>query len=311
MHTYQKKIIKILSFLGILAVLVCAVTAALLPKIPDFYEEDAWDVVFFGTSASYCSFSPEIFDEYGLKSYNRGRQQQPINYTYYYIKDALEKSDIDVVVLETFALTYWEGCEMFTNKGIRDSSLNDMRYSKVKYEAILDCVPKAYQLEYLFPLDKYHSNWEKLDYHSPSALWKSLWNRYYTEESERGFLGWDTVRESSYLSGEALKSEVRQEMYYFNRKYLDFIYEECKNHDSELVLARVPLPCEPYIVEIMNSVEDWAKERGVPFLNYMEMTDELGMDWNRDSLDGGNHLNIYGAEKISGHLAKYLKREYF
>lgn len=310
MNIHKKRAVKVVSFISLLCILLYGTTVVLLPKIPDFYQEDDWDVVFFGTSASYCSFNPEVFDEYGLKTYNRGRQQQPINYTYYYIKDALETSNIDVVVLETFALTYWEGCEVYTDSGVRDNSLNDMRYSKVKMEAILDCVPKEQQLGYLFPLDKYHSNWENLNYQTPSALWESIQNRYYKEESDRGYFAWDTVSESGYLPEEALNSEVRGSIFSFNMKYLEMIYQECKEKGAQLVLTRVPLPCDNYIVEEMNTVQDWADEHQVPFINYMKITDEIGMDWTKDSLDGGNHLNVYGAEKVSRHLAEFLKENY-
>ena len=82
------RILKIIFFLGILGSGIFYISKALLPRIPDFYEEEHWDVVFFGTSQSYCTFDPEIFDDYNLKTYNRGRQQQTMNYTYYYVKDA-------------------------------------------------------------------------------------------------------------------------------------------------------------------------------------------------------------------------------
>ena len=296
-----------ISFLGIFGLLVYGITIAFLPKIPDFYKEEEWDVLFFGSSACYCSFDPEVFDEYGLKSYNRGRQQQPINYTYYYIKDALDVSDVDVVVLETYGLTFWEGADMFTNPSVRDSSLNDMRYSKIKYEAIRDCVEEEQRMGYYFPLDKYHSNWEKWNFSSVSAFWNDINERYYTEKSERGFFGWGGAQSFSYLPEEGVFSEVRQELYSLNKTYLELIYEECQKKGVQLVLVRVPVPCDTYIVEQMNTVEDWANEHGVAFLNYMEMTEELGMDWEQDSLDGGTHLNADGAKKVSKHLAEYLK----
>ena len=171
-------------------------------------------------------------------------------------------------------------------------------------------MPKEEQIGYLFPLDKYHSNWEEFDYQSPLALVKDLGNRYYKENSRRGYYAWDSVKESGYLPENALNSEVRGEIYSFNMKYLETIYKECKEKGAQLVLTRVPLPCDNYIVEEMNTVQDWADEHEVPFINYMKMTDEIGIDWKQDSLDGGNHLNVYGAEKISRHLAEYLKKEY-
>ena len=120
--TQMKKLIsliKVIIFCGILSVSIYGITVALLPRIPDFYKEEHWDVVFFGTSQSYCTFDPEIFDEYNLKTYNRGRQQQTMNYTYYYVKDALDNSDIDVVVLEIFGMFYDEDDTGFTSEGER------------------------------------------------------------------------------------------------------------------------------------------------------------------------------------------------
>ena len=312
MKSNLKKIAKVILFLGILCTVLWGVTKAVLPKIPDFYKEDEWDVVFFGTSAAYCSFNPTVFDEYDLKSYNRGRQQQPINYTYYYIKDALDASEIDVVVLETFALTYWEGYELYTDAGVRDSSFNDLRYSAVKYEAIKDCIPKEQQRSYMFPLDKYHSNWERFDYSSLSGLWNSLTNPYYTEDSERGYYAWNAIHPIKYMvnPGEPL-SEKKRDIYGFNLKYLELIYEACQEAGAELVMVRVPLPVDGYIVETMNTLQNWADEKGVEFINYMAMTGELDMDWNQDCLDEGSHLNVYGAEKVSRHLAEYLKKNYF
>ena len=97
----------------------------------------------------------------------------------------------------------------------------------------------------------------------------------------------------------------------FNMRYLELIYEECQTHGTKLVLTRVPLPCDNYIVETMNSVQDWAKAHDVEFINYMKLAEEIGMNWKQDSLDGGGHLNVYGAEKVSRHLAECLKTKYF
>ena len=65
------RILKIIFFLGILGSGIFCITKALIPRMPDFYKEEHWDVVFFGTSQIYCTFDPEIFDDYKLKTYNR------------------------------------------------------------------------------------------------------------------------------------------------------------------------------------------------------------------------------------------------
>ena len=206
------RILKIIFFLGILGSGIFYISKALLPRIPDFYEEEHWDVVFFGTSQSYCTFDPEIFDDYNLKTYNRGRQQQTMNYTYYYVKDALDNSDIDVVVLEIFGMFYDEDDTGFTSEGVRDSSLNDLRYSDIKVDAIKDCVPEDLQLDYLFPLGKYHSRWEELDYSSFEGWKESVMNPYFTEEG-RGFKHWAGAQPCGYASWDEIFSEKRRPVY--------------------------------------------------------------------------------------------------
>ena len=278
----MKKLIslmKVLIFCGILAGSICGITIALLPRIPDFYKEEHWDAVFFGTSQSYCTFDPEIFDEYGLKTYNRGRQQQTMNYTYYYVKDALDNSDIDVVVLEIFGMFYDEDDTGFTSEGVRDSSLNDLRYSDIKVDAIKDCVPEDLQLDYLFPLGKYHSRWEELDYSSFEGWKESVMNPYFTEEG-RGFKHWAGAQPCGYASWDTIFSEHRRE-----------VYE--KNYDRT--------------VEMTNTVMDWADENDVELINCMKVTDVIGLNFEEDSLDAGTHLNESGGRKVSQYIAEYLK----
>lgn len=306
-----KKVIKCILFLGVLGISLIGITVATLPKIPDFYKEDEWNVVFFGTSQAYCTFDPAVFDEYGLKTYNRGRQQQTMNYTYYYIKDALEVADIDVVVVETFAFNYDEGDDRFQGPGIRESTLGDMRYSQTKVEAIMDCVEEEAQFEYLMPLDKYHGNWEKWDFTSLEKIKETVFNPYYVESSERGFHGWGQKTYFTYPDWEELRSGETMPVYSENLRYLEMIHELCKEHDTELLLVRGPLPCYDKVIKQTNTVMEWAEDRDIPFINFMQIYDLIQLDLSSDSIDEGAHLNADGAMKVSEFLAKYILKNYY
>lgn len=305
------KIAKSILFLAVLCVVLFGITCTILPKIPDFYKEDEWDVVFFGTSQSYCTFDPMIFDEYALKTYNRGRQQQTMNYTYYYVKDAFDVSDIDVVVLEIFGMFYDEGDEGFTNESIRESSLNDFRYSPIKIEAIRDCVPEELQFPYLFPLDKYHSNWQRWKFSSVEAFRDTVLTPYAEEDVDRGYMRWSSSQEMWYASWDVLHSGYHEDVYEENMRYLEMIHQLCEENDAELLLVRGPLPCYEMVVGKTNTITDWAIDNHVDMINFMYLTGEIGMDFATDSLDGGAHLNESGASKVSRYLAEYLRDNYF
>lgn len=304
-----KKLVKSIVFLCILSGCICLITVALIPKVPSFYKEEHYDAVFFGTSQSYCSFDPEVFDIYGIKTYNRGRQQQTMNYTYYTVADALDACDIDVVVVEIYGMFYEEDDNGFVSEGVRDSTLNDMRFSKVKVDAILDCVPQELQFGYLFPLDKYHSRWEELDYSSWQGFINSVTNPYY-EEEDRGYMRWTDAEVCVDDYWSIAFSEIRRDVYGKNLEYLDKIYELCQEKGAELVLVKTPLPCFDRVIEETNTVSDWAKEHDVELINYMRLQDVLELNFYTDSLDGGTHLNESGAGKVSKHLAQYLKDNY-
>jgi len=39
-------------------------------------------------------------------------------------------------------------------------------------------------------------------------------------------------------------------------------------------------------------------------MNYMP--EEVPIDWTHDTFDGGDHVNYYGAQKVTAYLGKYL-----
>ena len=56
-------------------------------------------------------------------------------------------------------------------------------------------------------------------------------------------------------------------------------------------------------------IEDYAAEHELLYLNYLELLDETGIDFQTDTYDGGLHLNLSGAEKLSMHFGKVLAEE--
>ena len=45
-------------------------------------------------------------------------------------------------------------------------------------------------------------------------------------------------------------------------------------------------------------------------IDFNMLLDDIDFDWINDTRDGGNHLNDFGAQKVTRYLGEYLKKQY-
>ena len=57
-------------------------------------------------------------------------------------------------------------------------------------------------------------------------------------------------------------------------------------------------------------MQQYADEKGIAYLDLNEKVEELGLNWTGDTQDKGDHLNVYGAEKVTSYLGNYLEENY-
>ena len=91
----------------------------------------------------------------------------------------------------------------------------------------------------------------------------------------------------------------------FVRK-LDELNALCKKNGAQLILVQVPSQTT-WTYARHNAVNDYAKKNGIPFLDLDLKRKEIGFSWKTDSRDAGNHLNCYGAKKVSLYVGQYIK----
>jgi hypothetical protein len=56
-------------------------------------------------------------------------------------------------------------------------------------------------------------------------------------------------------------------------------------------------------------VKAYAEKYSVRYYNFLEVTDEIGLDYMTDTYDQGAHLNLSGAEKLSKYFGGILVDE--
>lgn len=91
-------------------------------------------------------------------------------------------------------------------------------------------------------------------------------------------------------------------------KYLDKMRKLCEKEGIKLLLVKAPSLAPQWYDGQNQQVVDYAKKHGLDYVNFYELLEETGIDYETDTYDGGLHMNYSGAEKLSRYLGKYLRK---
>lgn len=243
---------------------------AMLSAAPDH----SLDVLVTGDSESYTSVSTmELWKDYGMAIYNCGQGAQRIQETYYLLKHALRNQKPELVIIETNAL--------FRDPGMMKN-----------VQLVL-----AETIRYYMPVFRYHN------------LWKLLFDDPKPERVD--YLGFQIrAGRKAYSGKEYMKeTEKKREIPCFVRYYLDEIRTLCERNGVKLLFVSAPSP-KNHNYKRHNAVETYADGNQIPYLDLNLKLQELGINWETDSYDGGDHLNLSGAKKVTKYLGEYLKANY-
>lgn len=291
-----KNIGKAAAFLGIALAIMLVLSPVFGPKSnqPDtgihlgrargvLYEpENSIDVLILGDSETYRSVIPmNIWEDYGFTSFVCGSAGQRTYQSYTLLKEALQVQKPKLVLIES-------GC-IFRTNGLQE----DM--------ATL-AMDKAG--EYI-PFLEYHDRWKKLslkDFTDTSfkTEWRSTAKGYRISKNVTAYKGVE-----DYMSVKHAPRGIWPLQRYYTKK----IVELCEENDIEVLIYTNPSPV------ISNkarhaSMSAFTDELGVPYWDLNEEVDQIGIDWKTDTFDAGDHMNYYGALKLTDYLAGKLEEAY-
>ena len=238
-------------------------------------EKDSMDVVVLGDSESEVLLSPQIlWEEEGISSYICGQPAQRLSEAYFFLEDLLVKQHPKVVIIETNTMvlgTNW------------------------KLESLTYADTLAY---HEFPILRYHHGYlEMWGLKDAPAI-----------KAERGFEKRKQI--APYSDPEYMvETGDTYSIDFVARTYIDKIYQLCKKEDISLVLVSAPSAVNMNYAK-HNAIQNWADQNEVDYIDFNTMLDEIKLDWQTDSLDGGDHINYNGTVKTTGYLKDYLKENY-
>ena len=272
--------------------------------ISQYYEEPKdHEVIFIGDCEVYANFSPMVmYEEQGIKAYVRGSSQQLIWQSYQILKETLKYEKPKVVVFNVNSMRYDKSSEK-VSEAYNRLTIDKMKWSREKVDIILDSMTEDETfLSYVFPILRYHSRYDKLTSEDFKYLFKRKNNTY------NGFLINKNIKGVTALPTKRRLAETKfsDECY----SYLDKITKLCKDNDIKLVLIKAPSLYPYWYDEYDEQIRNYAQQNGIDYYNLKNNVEEIGIDYSQDTYDGGLHLNLTGATKLSKFFANLLKQNY-
>lgn len=302
----KKNIVKIIVFLLIVVTLGVQMAEILCPK-----EMGAWrryytkeqkniDLLVVGSSHAHCNVNQGLlWDEFGIAGYTLSSGNQMLDSSYYFIKEAVDTHKPKIIALEILGATK-EGIENGETSIYRNSL--PMRWSSTFWEYIeyfsdtvdMDSVWKK-QIQLKIPI--IHGRYKELvqeDFEDTIPFLKGYRGSYECGVQEVP-LGAQTM-EIGQLAEE-------------NREMLINVINYTKEKNIELVLFKSPFVVSEEEEKRLNAVGELAAENGVGFIDYNKLYEEIELDFETDFRDY-EHLNNYGADKMTRHLGDFLSENY-
>lgn len=291
MRSCIKRILHVTAFLLVLSMAVFLAGHYLMPHSNRYLsgytaggilgeDFDTIDVLVMGDSNAAQGISPmQWYCDNGITGYTYASGWLSVYNIYYRLRSIYEEQTPKVVVLCT-----------------------DVVYSRMGDETELQAAIDDITDE-LIPLVRFHDNWKDL---TLDNLFEE--HDYSWRDTNKGFTPITDVGSS--LRGDYMYDDgSREPIPFLVRLYLERIVTLCEEHDSELMLITVPASSSWNLAR-HNGVQGFADEYGLTYLDYNMADLNPGIDWRTDTPDGGSHLNVLGAQKLTGALGTYLMENY-
>lgn len=254
------------------------------------------DIFFLGTSRIYFTMSPiEIWNRYGIISYNRASSLQPVSLTYIIMQEIVDKYQPKIIIIDALNFLINNNDDKFTLETI--NSLLPISYRFSAYEAVLDTVYN--------PLDitsSFHSRWKSLNQYDfiTQTYWKGMYNNGLFK-----------------MYKNLNKYEYSEEQVYDNISLsdnsidiLNKIDKLAKSHNIDIIFINMPASISLGYYKKSRIFAKYIEQFGFSYIDYNLLYDDININFDTDFRDHHSHLNIYGGRKVMDHLISYIIEHY-
>ena len=266
------------------------------------YPDHTVDAAFLGSSHCYCTVNTALlWEKYGMAAINMGDSGQNIGTTYFYMKELLKTQSPSVIAVElNYAAHAADGLD---NGNMYRNTLN-MKWSK------------NYTDNLSYSLNLAHEKINYYDYFKYLLLKFPVFHSRYSELTDSDFSGYgEDARvgryRGSWVIGNALETpaacSLTESIDELDTRWLDMITDLAAVNNISLVFFVAPYIISSSEMRTFNAIKSYAADRNIPFFNFNELYEDIGLDYSHD-LRERSHLNNYGAEKVTSFLGEYISQ---
>ena len=275
-------------------------------KYADFFEQDQdFDVLFFGTSHMINDVFPmELWNDYGIVSYNFGGHGNQLATSYWVMQNAFDYTTPKLVVIDCMLLQCAEKAN--NDFSLLHYSFDAFPLSKNKIAAAFDLLDDP-QFEdvadgagrtrsrLIWDFTIYHNRWNDLtsqDFIPQISPEKGAESRIAVTQPD----SWEKIASTEKLNRETTGSI-----------YLERMIQTCQTKGIDVLLTYLPYPAGEDEQKEANQVNEIAEKYGINYINFLEL--DL-INESTDYYDSASHLNPSGARKITDYLGKFISANY-
>lgn len=289
-------------------------------RFEDFYNtpKNTIDVVFLGSSHSYCSFDPVIFDSMtGSNSFQMGTPLQHLDTSYYVFKEILNYQKPKVLVMDI----YFKIIEQSFDLKQADSFFQVAKDENLKNDYINDVFSLGEKAKYFFKPIRYQQDYFAYKSKEYKDKIESKFNVHLVEKkqegvekySAKGFIYCDYgIPSDKYGDANQFTGYDGRNFDIDNnqKKYLDKIIQLCEDNNIKIVfvtspIANISMEKIKYYDKVNQKIAQYSEENNIPYIDYniVNMNENLLKNSNfRDD----SHLNYSGVVIVNKHFVNWL-----
>ena len=260
--------------------------------------EDLIDVVFVGSSHCYCGVHPSVlWEQNGIAAFDMSVSSQDKNSSYHDLIELYKTQSPSVIYVDLHALTY---DQHMVEANVYRNYLS-LRTSPNSVALVNSYIDEEDRPSFYLRFPIVHTRYRELKKYDFLSYPPNTFGRgeYFTWQK----LGY------SWVDPEAVNHRTVGELSDQNRQWLLDLIALAKEHGTHIEFMALPYDRSPEQQEIFNAAQEMLEELQVPYTDFNQLLEELGLDLANDYRDA-EHMNADGADKLSAYLGETVAAKY-